>query len=360
MIYKLILTFRDLHYKGGKHSTKADVPTICVGNISTGGTGKTPHTELILRELLSDGRYSSPAVLSRGYKRKSRGFRIVEPEGPATLYGDEPLQIKRTFPAVTVAVDKDRVRACRLLSDPSRTAEIKKYQGPEFPASDIIVLDDAFQYRKLKADLDIVLTAYPHPVTTDKLLPAGHLRDLKKRLYTADAVVVSKCPYVLNDSEKEEHAKLLGFDSYDPATCVATKGGRSLKLLFSHTVYGRPEPVFPEGDPRYIYSSKIVLVSGIADDTPLRNYLSDKYKIVAHLKFPDHHTFSSADLRSFSGTLRHNPTATFITTRKDATRLQDIKDFPAQLKDRFFYIPITAEMLCEGEQKVFDNLILNI
>ena len=183
MIYKLILLIRDLRYRNGRHSVTPDVPSICVGNITVGGTGKTPHTEMILSSLLASGRFLSPAVLSRGYKRKSKGFRIVPADGTAAFYGDEPMQIKRKFPAATVAVDKDRLRACGILAHPERTSELKKWQGPEFPAADVIILDDAFQYRRLKAGLSLVLSPWQRPVSTDSLLPGGRLRDLKRRLY---------------------------------------------------------------------------------------------------------------------------------------------------------------------------------
>ena len=357
MIYKLILAIRDSFYRSGKHSSKADVPTICVGNITAGGTGKTPHTEMILARLLESRRYSSPAVLSRGFKRRSKGFRIVTPDGPASLFGDEPLQIKRSYPAVTVAVDKDRLRGCRLLAHPDQTAEIKKYPGPGHEAADIIILDDAYQYRRLKADRNIVLTSFSRPVSKDSLLPFGRLRDLRRRLYTADAVIVTKCPYALSPEEKREHAALLGFDSYDAASFTAARGKNSTRLLFSQIEYGKPEPVFPEADSRYTYAAKTVLVTGIADPAPLRNHLSDSYKIVEHLSFPDHHAYTRSDVRKLRAVLKHNPTAAFFTTRKDATRLQDIGNFPAELKSRFFYIPITVDFPSSGEREVFDKLI---
>ena len=165
MLYRLILAIRHLAYnKGWKKSFKAEVPTICVGNITVGGTGKTPHTEMILRKLLESDRwgYSNIAVLSRGYKRKSKGFQIVDRESTARFAGDEPLQIARKFPSVTVAVDKDRIHGCQQLK------------------ADIIVLDDAFQYRRLNPSLNIVLVDYNRPIFKDKLMPWGRLRDLPR------------------------------------------------------------------------------------------------------------------------------------------------------------------------------------
>ena len=176
MVYGLILRIRHFLFdKGWKKSFTAPVPTVCVGNIAVGGTGKTPHTELILKILLAAGK--QPAMLSRGYKRKLKGFRLVPQDGTATLYGDEPVQIARKFPQVTVAVDKDRVRGCKELS-----------------AAEVIVLDDAFQYRRLQATESVVLTDYNHPLNKGRLLPWGRLRDLPSRIRKAGMVVVTKCP----------------------------------------------------------------------------------------------------------------------------------------------------------------------
>ena len=362
MIYKLILSLRDARYRKGRHSVKADVPTVCVGNITVGGTGKTPHTEMLLRELLQSDRWggSNIAVLSRGYKRRSKGFQQLPVGATAMLYGDEPAQIKSKFPVVTVAVDKDRVEGCDILVHPEKAARLKKCKAPVFPAAGFIVLDDAYQYRKLKADLDIVLSDWAHPVTTDSLLPSGRLRDLKKRLYDAAVVIVSKCPYELDDAEKLEAARVLGYDTYDPATCVAVHNGHSQLLLFSRIRYEHPEPVFPDADSRYIYSKKMVLLSGIADDTPFRNYLSDTYKKVEHMNFPDHHRYRSGDVRMFKAAMKRNPTAVFITTEKDAQRLRDLKKIPPQLRERLFFIPISAEFLTDNEHEKFYETLMTI
>ena len=347
MIYKLILTLRNAYYRGGRHSSKAAVPTVCVGNITAGGTGKTPHTEMLLRELLASERWgaSKLAVLSRGHKRRSRGYQLLPPDSSAALAGDEPCQIKHKFPAVEVAVDKNRVEGCAKLAE---------------GGADFILLDDAYQYRKLKADLDIVLSDYRHPVSTDSLLPAGRLRDLKKRLYDCDIVIVSKCPYKLDDSEKQEAAATLGYDSYDPQSCIALRKGRSQLLFFTQICYGRPEPVFPEADTRYTYSKKMVLFTGIADDRPLVQQLSDSYKLVEHMRFPDHHRYGNADVRRLKGAMKRNPTAAFATTEKDAQRLRDFKKMPVQVKERLFYVPISVEFLSDEEHEIFTEKLMTI
>lgn len=342
MIYKLILALRDLHYRRGRHSTAAVVPTVSIGNITAGGTGKTPHLELTIRRLIALGR-SDIASLSLGYGRRTKGFRYVQTDDTPEQCGDEPLQIKHRFPGLPVAVAKDRLDACKRLA-----------ANEETPAG-IVVLDDAMQYRRLAPSLSVVLTPFNRPVSKDSLLPGGRLRDLKKRLYEPQTVIVTKCPYELDDLEKADHASLLGFDSYDPGTCTAMRKGKSQTLLFSRIVHGDPEPLFPEADKRYTYSGKAVLFSGIADDTPLRDFLSAAHKIVAHKRFPDHHRYRKADMRKLRRLMRSNPTAVFVTTEKDAQRLQHLACMPPELKSRLFYVPIQAAFLTPGEEAAYDN-----
>jgi len=364
MIYRIVLALRHFFYdKGWKKSVKASVPTICVGNITVGGTGKTPHTEMVLRLLLhsDDWAYSNIAVLSRGYKRKSKGFQIVPRSGTALQFGDEPLQMARKFPSVTVAVDKNRVRGCRLLTGtaPAPTGSASVMPGPASAptgpasvmpgldrASQIIVLDDAFQYRKLRADVNIVLVDYNRPVHKDKLLPWGRLRDLKSRLKAADMVVVTKCPAYLDDWERSQWVKYLGVKP-------------SQKLFFSTFTYGTMEPVFPEdGDSRYTYSKRLVLFSGIANDAPLRSYLSDTYKIVRRIGFPDHHKYNQADIRSLGAAMKEFPTACLVTTEKDAQRIVDVKKVPLELRQRMFHLPVQATFLTPEEEAAFSAALL--
>ena len=333
MIYGLWLRLRHLAYnKGWKKSFRADVPTICVGNITVGGTGKTPHVEMLLRQLQVSDRwgYKPLAVLSRGYKRKSRGFQIVQPDSQASFAGDEPLQIARKFHGVTVAVDKNRVEGCR------------KLEG-----ADLIVLDDAFQYRRLKPSLSIVLVDYNRPIYEDRLLPYGRLRDLPSRLYKADVVIVTKCPPELDSWSRQEMRRKLNLRPEQ-------------KLFFTYVKYAAPEPVFPEADPRYTYSSKVVLVSGIANNAPLRSYLSDTYKIVKRLEYRDHHRFGKADIRAMAAAVKETPTACVMTTEKDAQRLREVKVVPDALKQRLFYLPIEASFISEEDEKAFVEVLDNL
>ena len=348
--YYLTLKIRNGSYdKGHRKQHRAEVPTICIGNVTAGGTGKTPHTEMILKMLLHcrEWEQKNIAVLSRGYKRKSRGFQQVAADGTATFYGDEPLQIKKKFPGVTVALDADRVEGCHLLCHPDKvrtSRKTRKCANKNFPAADIIVLDDAFQHRSLKADVNIVLVDYNRPVFEDHLLPFGSLRDLPERISDADIIIVTKCPYYLTDEEKEEWKNK-----------VRLKYGQ--KLFFTRINYCQPVPVYPGiCDTRYTYSKKMILFTGIAKDTPLRMFLSDSYKLVEHFRFPDHHTFRKSDVAGLLSAVRRYPMAAVGTTEKDAQRIIDC-DVPHILKERMFQIPIETGFFSEEEEASFRDTL---
>ncbi len=206
--YWFTLKLRHLMFDCGiRKSHTTEVPSICVGNITVGGTGKTPHTEMLLRSLLADEDWGNRnlAVLSRGYKRKSKGFQQVVADGSAKEYGDEPLQIKKKFPQVTVAVDKSRKEGCDFLCHPEvlqTSRKARRCRHKDFPAADLIILDDAFQHRKIKPSVSVMLVNYNRPTFKDSLIPIGKLRDLPERTDAADIIIVSKCPPDLNGWEK--------------------------------------------------------------------------------------------------------------------------------------------------------------
>ena len=334
MIYRLILSLRHLFYdKGWKKSREADVPTVCVGNVTVGGTGKTPHTELILHLLMNSTNWAfcNFAMLSRGYKRRTKGFQLVPAGGSARLYGDEPVQIASKLRAVTVAVDKNRIRGCEKLCKESN--------------AQLIVLDDAFQYRKLRPTLSIVLVDYNRPVNKDRLLPWGHLRDLPTRIGMADAVIVTKCPAYLDEADKVRWRRQLGLPEEHP-------------LFFTTVRYIAPEPVFPEADPHYIYSQRLILVTGIANNASLRSHLSDNYKIERRIEYRDHHRYTAGDMKKMASAVKSLPTACLMTTEKDAQRMRDVKKVPDKVKLRLFYVPIKAAFLSPEEEAAFTEFML--
>ncbi len=364
--YWLTLKLRHAFYNVGLFkSHEAEVPTICVGNITVGGTGKTPHTEMILRMLLESEEWKDKniAVLSRGYKRHSKGFQQVVVDGTADEYGDEPLQIKRKFPQVTVAVDKSRKEGCRFLCNPELLQTSKKARrciNKDMPKADIIVLDDAFQHRALKPTLSIVLIDYGRPTFKDYLMPIGRLRDLRERVAAADVVIVTKCPSYIDDEQRAKWARNLGIREYHPEVCEGTrKKGRKQHILFTSIAYDTAQPIFPEGDPRYLYAKRLILFSGIANDTPFRNYLCGNYKIVKHFNFPDHHKFTRSDIHSIRNAADDYPTSVVMTTEKDCQRVRDCKFIPRDLKERMFHAPIKVDFLTDEDRNMFNSIILS-
>lgn len=345
--YYFALRFRNEYYRN--RGQKSEVPTICLGNITVGGTGKTPHTEMILDILQQSDEWGGRniAVLSRGYKRKSKGFQMVGYNGPASEYGDEPLQIKRKFPAVSVAVDRNRVEGCDLLVHPEKVQSGKykdKVHFPDFPAADIIVLDDAFQYRKLRPDVNIVLVDYSRPIDEDRLLPLGNLRDLRERISEADIVIVSKCPRAMDPEEKKSWADRLG---------VAEE-----KMFFTYIKYSGIIPMYDSADRHYVYSKKAIMFTGIARDTAMQNYLSGIYKILQKFSFGDHHKYSKGDFHSMLAVVKKYPAAALITTEKDAMRAYDFQGVPEMLKERMFYLPIQVDFLEYGDRERFTSRLL--
>ncbi len=348
--YWLTLKIRHFMYDHGMRKVHTpDVPTICVGNVTVGGTGKTPHTEMIIRTLLQDPEWNGKniAVLSRGYKRKTRGFQQVVCEGSARQFGDEPMQIKRKFPSVTVAVDKSRKQGCSFLSDPEKVQTSRKGRKclhKDFPKADLIILDDAFQHRAVKPAVSVVLVDYNRPVFKDHLMPLGKLRDLPERIGAADIVIVSKCPRYLDPWERSKWTRAL-------------KIRKDQHIFFTSIGYDNSEAIFPEGDPRYLYTRKLILFSGIANDRPFRSYLSDNYKIIRHFDFPDHHKFTRADIATISRAANAYPTSVVMTTEKDCQRVRDCRNITDNLKQRMFYAPIKVNFYSETEQEEFSTVL---
>ncbi len=340
LIYRTVLKLRHRAYDSGRRPVaEAGVPTICVGNVTVGGTGKTPLTELILRTL--EGH--KLAVLSRGYGRKTKGYLEVDPAGDASLYGDEPLQIARKFPDVRVVVDEDRIEGCNKIGS----------------AVDAIVLDDAYQYRKLKASLNIVLVDYNRPVFKDSLLPFGRLRDLPERIFKADVIIVTKCPAAMSDFEKAGYAKdNLRMTGYEPAEHAAyTPAGDKIPVLFTTVEYATPVPVFEGAEASWPRSDKAVVISGIARNKPFIDHLAASYSLTKVFSFQDHHTFSEKDVRNINNTILLNPFACFFTTEKDAQRLIGCAGLSDDVKKRLFTVPIEAKFLSEGERDLFSSIL---
>jgi tetraacyldisaccharide 4'-kinase len=253
------------------------------------------------------------------------------------------LQIKKKFPFLTVAVDKSRAEGCDFLCNPEKlqsSRKARRCKHKDIDKADLIILDDAYQHRSIKSTVSIVLVDYNRPVFKDHLMPMGKLRDLPERISAADIVIVSKCPSFVDAWERSKWKQALGI--------------REDQHIFFTTIgYDHSQAVFPEGDPRYLYTQRLILFSGIANDKPLRNYLSDSYKIVRHFDFPDHHKFTKTDISTINSAARAFPTSVIMTTEKDCQRVRDCKKLSDNLKVRMFYTPIKTEFLSEEEKSTF-------
>ena len=329
--YYITLKIRNRLYDKGKMKTYSwDTPVICIGNVTAGGTGKTPMTEYAVK-LYSQ--HCRVAVLSMGYKRKGKGFMLVKPEDTADMVGDEPLQIKRKFPNVTVAIDRNRKRGIDNL-----LALVDK--------PDVILLDDAFQRREIIPSKTIFLVDYNRPIFKDQLLPLGHLRDLPEQIRRADAVVVTKFPEYHSEWDCEKLRKL-----------TRIKPGQ--EIYFSKIRYCQPKPVFEQyGDNRYIYSKSAYLFTGVANPRPLQEWLCGSYDEIATAKFQDHHKYTAADIFRIRVYAEKNPLCILLTTEKDAQRLRNNRFITEAMKVRMFYVPIEVEFLNGDETKRFNDYLL--
>ena len=305
--------------------------TIGIGNLRMGGTGKTPHTEYLVRLLQSPGFVSVPSValLSRGYGRKTKGFLLADNSHQTSdtthrtsdithLLGDEPAMMARKFPDLTVAVCEDRQEGIRRLM-----------QLPRPPR--IVLLDDVYQHRRVKPTLNILLTEYGDPFFRDHILPFGNLREFRSGRRRADIVVVTKCPSHLSNSEREQFRRKLRLSPKQ-------------QLFFSSISYQPFQPLYGRGQWQSV--DEILLVTGIANPTPLQRHLGQSAAVTL-LRYPDHHRFSPGDCRKILDTFNAlaSPAKAVVTTEKDALRL--LAPSIAGMLDKLpvFYIPVKVEFL---------------
>ena len=311
---------------------KSSKPVICVGNLSMGGTGKTPHVEYLVR--LLSGKFDT-ATLSRGYKRKTRGFVLAGSSSSSRDIGDEPRQYKFKFPNLTVAVCEERCKGAQ------KIIELK-------PATEVIILDDAFQHRSLKAGLYVMLTDYNNLFTRDHVVPSGTLREFRCGARRADVIVVTKCPETLSGSERKKIT-----EEINPAD--------NQQVFFSYITYGSLVPLNNAEVEENIHNfDTALLFSGIANTRPLNQYLINNKYSVHTLHFSDHHQFSSQDLINIRTTFNNiaKKNSVIITTEKDAMRI-DTPEQQAILKNLpVYYLPIYVEFF-PSDKEMFNKIILN-
>jgi tetraacyldisaccharide 4'-kinase len=304
-LYYVVVVLRNTCYDLGVFKSKSySVPIICVGNLSVGGTGKTPMIEVLIQMLKMNYHI---AVLSRGYGRQSKGFVVADKSSTAKILGDEPFQISQKFPNIIVAVDANRQRGIEHL--------LQLDLSP-----DVILLDDAFQHRKVKPGLSVLLTAYDNLFCDDIVLPSGNLREPRLGAQRAQVVIVTKSPNDLNSIEKENIAQRLALNP-------------NQKLFFSSIAYANEIVSKAKSLPiDELKTKKFTLVTGIANAKPLVDYLERLNLNFDHLEFVDHHEFSEKELKKISSK------SFVLTTEKDFSRLQSLQH------KALYYLPITTHV----------------
>ena len=337
-LYGTAVYFRNQMYDLNLLKSKEfDVPIISIGNITVGGTGKTPHVEYLVN-LLRDK--FEVATLSRGYKRKTSGFRMVETSSTAIEVGDEPLQIKNKFPEITVSVCENRVVGAEKLLDLSNKA-----------IPDVVLLDDAFQHRRITPGINILLIDYNRQIKEDSLLPVGRLREGRAQMRRANIIVFTKCPNEITPITRRILMKDVGLMPYQ-------------KLYFTTLDYQKLEPVFSAKKlENSFYKEKIfslLIVTGIASPKLIQKYLKQFAKKAEMVVFPDHHNYTGDDISTITQKFEsiNSENKIIVTTEKDVMRLKDREDLTEEIKAALYYLPLKVEFL-EDEGRSFNKNILN-
>ncbi len=309
---------------GIKKSEEFDIPIVCVGNITVGGTGKTPMTEHLVQLLSS---YYNVAVLSRGYKRKTKGFILAQPDMSYRRIGDEPKQIKLKFPSIPLAVCEKRTEGIRRLRE-------------HHPEINLIILDDGFQHRRVEAWVNIVLVDFNNPFYVDKMLPLGRLRDSTRSLHRAHMFVVTKCPDSMRPIDCRimlKHIELLPYQS----------------LYFTKMVASEALPLFTElsGEAPLKKKSPVIAISSIANPTGFFENMDRDYQLIDKFAFADHHTYRMSDIAKVEAALEKAPEDTaIIMTEKDAVKLILSRKINEKTRAKMYYKSISVEFLDNGKR----------
>ncbi|HEU4553813.1 MAG TPA: tetraacyldisaccharide 4'-kinase [Chitinophaga sp.] len=332
MLYGLVMWVRNRLYDAGTLTAVSfDIPTIAVGNLSVGGTGKTPHVEYLIR-LLKD--LFVVATLSRGYNRRSRGYQLADEHSTAAQLGDEPMQFHQKFPDISVCVGEERMLA------------IPQLLG-EKPETQVILLDDAFQHRSIKPGFNILVTEYNRPFTRDHVVPFGRLREGRKGYERASCIIVSKCPPGLPEAEKQALQREINPLPHQ-------------RVYFTSLQYAQPYDMLTGVPVSIPAAATLLLVCGIARPAPLVAHLKAHYNDVFLLPFPDHYYYSNNDLEKMSKELKDLPGAEkwVVTTEKDAVRLHLLEPRLQELGLHIAVVPVEISFLF-GEGNSFNNYIFD-
>lgn len=318
-LYKAGVKFRNnLFDKGLLKSERFDIPIICIGNITVGGTGKTPMAELVIDYM---SQMHNVALLSRGYGRRTKGYREVSVHSHYREVGDEPLQIKRKFPETVVVVCEKRADGIRRLQS-------------EHPEVDLIVMDDGFQHRYVEAKINIVMIDATRPIQYDKMLPLGNLRDVPESLHRAHYFVVTKCPPNMTPLERRLFHKVLIQFAYQ-------------RIYYTRFESFRPQPLYPaEASPEPLTAEqKVIALSGIGNPKPFLDTLREQYKLVEAVTLEDHHVYRVGDMHRLTELLGRYPDAVIVTTEKDAVKMMRPDRIPPEVRSKLYYRPINISFI---------------
>ncbi len=334
-LYGLAVSLRNWLFNVGLlHQQSYDIPVIAVGNITVGGTGKTPHVEYLVRLL---HKLTKVAVLSRGYKRRSKGYVLADDSSTALTIGDEPYQMTRKFKDIYVAVDANRREGIARLTTDESTNDVG-----------VILLDDAFQHRYVKPGINILLVDYHRLIIYDKLLPAGRLREPLSGKRRADFVIVTKCPADLKPMDIRVLTKAMGLYPYQ-------------ELFFTTMEYGELYPLF-EGsndEPPKLKGHNVLMLTGIASPEEMESDIKTKCRSLTTMTFRDHHVFTPKDIEAISDAFAQMDSPKIIvTTEKDSTRLLQAKLTDA-IKSALYVLPIQVRFMLNQDEELFNNKIIS-
>ncbi|WP_300739379.1 tetraacyldisaccharide 4'-kinase [uncultured Alistipes sp.] len=319
LLYRAGVTFRHRLFDWGiLKSEKFDIPIICIGNITVGGTGKTPMAEMLIAYMSQMHRV---ALLSRGYGRRTRGYLEVRGDSHYRDVGDEPLQIKLKFPGTVVVVCEKRAEGIRRIR-------------AEHPEVDLIIMDDGFQHRYVEPKINIVMIDATRPVQHDKMLPQGSLRDTPEQLHRAHYFVVTKCPERMAPIDRRILRKVLIQVAYQ-------------RVYFTRFESFMPQPLYAGevASEHLAPGSRVIALSGIGNPGPFLQTLRSRYNVVKEVTLDDHHIYKVRDMNLLRDLLAQHPGAVVVTTEKDAVKMTNRAKIPAAVRGALYYMPINISFI---------------
>lgn len=323
-----------------------DIPVISVGNITVGGTGKTPHVEYLVR-LLKD--IVKVAVLSRGYKRKTKGYVLADDDSTAKDIGDEPFQMSRKFRDIYVAVDANRREGIERLTHDENTKDV-----------DVILLDDAFQHRYVKPGINILLVDYHRLIIYDKLLPAGRLREPMANKRRADIVIVTKCPHGLKPMDIRVLTKAMNLFPYQDLFFTTMEYVEPYHLGDGKKMKAVEDNLPIDTEHSALVGQNVLLLTGIASPEEMENDIKGKCRTLTPMAFSDHHAFKQKDIEAINRTFASLPEPrVIVTTEKDSTRLMHLEGLDSDVRDHIYVLPIRVKFMQEEQEEIFNNKIIS-